>query len=768
MKQKHLSVMFAAIGLAVSGLSYAGVVTQYRFQNGGKGYEPLVDAVVLKKPGSTVVSSCYIFPKNEVVNAYKAPGFPIGFDFRYAGQTFNQFAVSPNGAILLGKDEVQFTGHSGLMLSSPAYGAENKFAILMSPIMGGVRKGGVSYKTDGEAGSRVLTVQFEKMYVDEPNVALPNQGAFSLQIRLYEADGRIEMAFREDINLWNDNGLTVGLRGWNLRDQIAVASAGLDSEPRVFASKTVELTDRSSYVRWLSNEDGDVTDVNYTFLPAENVPNTSKAPTGLTVTPSGRDLDVACVRGEGADGTLIVYSTSPFTSTDMPVSGISYCPPNSMGEMTGRVGEAVVLYNDTEEKPAATIPDIPANTTVYVRAYSMNGYPNYSEEAMAEATFVTTQNPPSNFISKSGSRGAQLSWSSLYPVILATTTEHPHLFKDKYVGVFGQPGADVAVGDEIPGGGKVIYVGEDSSMTLKVSDMVANRPNYYRIWNVKNGVVSSTASDALVVPEATLPYEPEVESWQIGLSPATWESNPENSGFVPNYREGDGEMALRGGSFNQVVTTLTTPLLPLTKPTTLKFEFSLETLRDPEKVEPDDSEESGGATGPSVEIPQGYEPGWFGKVDGAGLYVKVGPTGQETLLRTITEYDGTMTIFNEDKYKEGSSTFVPVEIEIPAQAERSKISFSFLTEKNSIMFLRKITVKDGIGAGIGDVAEKGGLKVTSSEGTVSFLSDIEREVEVFNLQGMRVALLNLEAGVGSSLSLPSGIYIAAGVKIVVK
>ncbi len=82
---------------------------------------------------------------------------------------------------------------------------------------------------------------------------------------------------------------------------------------------------------------------------------------------------------------------------------------------------------------------------------------------MAEATFVTTQNPPSNFISKSGSRGAQLSWSSLYPVILATTTEHPHLFKDKYVGVFGQPGADVAVGDEIPGGGKVIYVGEDSS-----------------------------------------------------------------------------------------------------------------------------------------------------------------------------------------------------------------------------------------------------------------------------------------------------------------
>ncbi len=84
------------------------------------------------------------------------------------------------------------------------------------------------------------------------------------------------------------------------------------------------------------------------------------------------------------------------------------------------------------------------------------------------------------------------------------------------------------------------------------------------------------------------------------------------------------------------------------------------------------------------------------------------------------------------------------------------------------MFLRKITVNDGIGAAIGDVAEEDGLKVTSSEGMVSFLSDIERDVEVFNLQGMRVALLNLEAGVRSSLSLPSGIYIVAGVKIVVK
>ena len=69
--------------------------------------------------------------------------------------------------------------------------------------------------------------------------------------------------------------------------------------------------------------------------------------------------------------------------------------------------------------------DIPANTKVYVRAYSMNGYPSTAVRQWRETMFVTTQNPPTNFETKVSARGAQLSWSSIYPVIVATTTEHP-------------------------------------------------------------------------------------------------------------------------------------------------------------------------------------------------------------------------------------------------------------------------------------------------------------------------------------------------------
>ncbi len=74
--------------------------------------------------------------------------------------------------------------------------------------------------------------------------------------------------------------------------------------------------------------------------------------------------------------------------------------------------------------------------------------------------------------------------------------------------------------------------------------------------------------------------------------------------------------------------------------------------------------------------------------------------------------------------REGSSTFIPVEIQIPAQTERSK-DFFLLPDREdqlSSMFLRKITVKDSTGSGIDTVAGTDGLKVTSSEGALSFLS----------------------------------------------
>ena len=60
----------------VSGMSYAGVVPQYRFEKGGKGYLPLEDAVVRQEASAALLwLEAIFFPESEPVNAYKAPGF---------------------------------------------------------------------------------------------------------------------------------------------------------------------------------------------------------------------------------------------------------------------------------------------------------------------------------------------------------------------------------------------------------------------------------------------------------------------------------------------------------------------------------------------------------------------------------------------------------------------------------------------------------------------------------------------------------------------
>ncbi len=72
------------------------------------------------------------------------------------------------------------------------------------------------------------------------------------------------------------------------------------------------------------------------------------------------------------------------------------------------------------------------------------------------------------------------------------------------------------------------------------------------------------------------------------------------------------------------------PLMSFPNPLHSGLSSHSRTMRDAEAVQPDDpTPPAGGGDGPVVILPKGYEPGWFGKVEGAGLHVKVGPTGTE-------------------------------------------------------------------------------------------------------------------------------------------
>ena len=113
-------------------------------------------------------------------------GMPIGFDFKFNNQAMNRFAIGANGYLLLGRDRVVVNNS-----------APNAFNLMsnddVSNALGAVSRGKacriegteISYRTDGQAPNRTLTVQYKNLGIDVGNWD-PIYVTVQLQIRLHE------------------------------------------------------------------------------------------------------------------------------------------------------------------------------------------------------------------------------------------------------------------------------------------------------------------------------------------------------------------------------------------------------------------------------------------------------------------------------------------------------------------------------------------------------------------------------------------------------
>lgn len=137
---------------------------------------------------------------------------------------------------------------------------------------------------------------------------------------------------------------------------------------------------------------------------------------------------------------------------------------------------------------------------------------------------------------------------------------------------------------------------------------------------------------------------------------------------------------------------------------------------------------------------QGYEPGKFGDTG----YFRI-MSGDE-MVKEIKEYNGEMKPVSTGGYEDGSSSFEPVEVEIPQSDELQNIKFSFSTPKKSRLFLRNIRIEP-----------TGEPIITGVEGIASDESNMEDVI--YSITGIRVNAKNIE-------SLPKGLYIVNGRKVV--
>ena len=588
-------------------------------------------------------------------NVVKSEGYPIGFDFRFAGTTVNRFLPSNTGDIYLGKEKVTY--------------GDGCFCVSMSLVKHGLKAGEISYKTTGDEGNRILTVQWKNATINQSSGYV---GKYNLQFRFHEKDGRIEMAFKEVETPGASNGFDTSIHGWDGRDAILLTASGLDKPVSVSPNFTSDMLTPSSYIKWDADDYDNGYSPVFVFTPESDITPPTAAPANLKVTEDNGSLSITCDRAEGSAATAILYSTSPFTDADMPVDGETFPAGQDRG------GLAIPLYYSNDAVATASVRNIREGSTYYIRAVSANGYPAWNRTDFAEVVYSTSQAAPSSLeAGASGPAALTVRCEADSPVIIAATDTPAAGYGKGYVGQFGVPSATAKAGDAMEGGGKVVYAGEAGrSVEIETSP---NTLTYLRAWTVRDGRLSSTCTDCSATPAVSYPYAPAIETYPQGMPLQGWEALPAGQGqFIPLPRNEADDLAVRATSGTGTRVTLRTPALPLGSPLRVSFEWAMETVRASES-----SEDSG-----SVELPKGNRPGEFGS---GSLDLAVGGT----TYRSVNSYGGTMAEFAPGEYVTGSSTYESFSAEIPAGSGSGSLEISFAGDKGntSQLYIRNLLVE---------------------------------------------------------------------------
>lgn len=667
MKRNYLKSFLLGLAVAVPASIWAGNIPQYSFSKTMGGYEEITDGTPIRCSWG---GNTNILPTGEEnPNEFSATGFPIGFDFRMGGATFDQFIPTNAVSLWLGKGKVDV--------------AQGAFHVSFQPIMYGLESGSLSYKTEGTLGNRVFIVQYKDVVVAEQNAL--KKGKYNAQIRLHEADGTITYSFQEVNTIYSALfGFSVGIQGWDGSDALMLTGKGLDKDFTKSTKTSANMLDQSSYVLWDNKDSGKAYEFNVTFTPAPDTPAPKSAPTNLSASLNETTLTIKATRGADSDATVILLSEQPITAADLPTDGetfrANYLSSDGRFQKVTQIGNALPLYYGNGKNITVTYPIAKGGTTYYICALPANGYPNYGRDNMASLSYKTTQPAPSSISARTkDQKTISLSWSASYPVIIAATDECLR-GEYGYTGRFGQPDGSVKVGDQIPGGGTVIYIGDAKTFDYEVQP---NRMTYFRAWTLDGTTMSATAVDDAAVPTPSIPYEPAIETYPLYEQLMGWTSTINQ--FCVSARDYDvinhlpTAYAVAAISYEGAQVYLETPRLDLSKPVTLTFDMAMETVKPAAENE----------EGSGILLPQGNKPGVFGPSG----FLKISANG--STYKTITEYAGTMVSFDGADNWSGSSSFVPVTVTIPAVGEGKTIRLDFKTEENSYLYIRNFKVVEG-------------------------------------------------------------------------
>jgi hypothetical protein len=486
---KRIFITLVLAGFLFSGTVQAQVIYGYGFESSISAYTEISGGTIVWQGAdngdNTLARLLFYSPaeksKDPVVDA---PGIPIGFDFSYDNQAVNRFVISAQGAIILGKDKVTAnTDPAYLLTQSLSAGGATYWGAGNTGVIGTLKQGfptdvsassntEIAYKTEGEAPQRILVVQFKNI-----RLALTNDGSRQMsinhQIRLYESSNKIEFIY----NGWASNDAAaalefhVGLKGSVLGD-IHLRTSSWGESIQAPDSPDLRITDTRIKGVVSSGLTFTFTPPAVCNAPPEQVPVMVFDPSTSTGI-SGRFAPVA-----SADHYLTVVSKSAALDA-VPQEGRYYATGDALGNGT------VIGYGTGNTFASG---NLSSATTWYVHVFTANSYclsgPKYNPLPLTSSV-NTLLGPPDFFVKDVEYEKLTLSvttGNSNQKVLIASSDKAAVKGTSIYqYGVFGTPSGTLNVGDEIAGGGKVIYKGEAPG-DLVLENLESNTIYHYAAW----------------------------------------------------------------------------------------------------------------------------------------------------------------------------------------------------------------------------------------------------------------------------------------------
>ena len=456
-----------------------------------------------------------------------AKGFPIGFEFRFNSQKMTHFLIGGDGEIQLSPTETISTDvHKNSSYWFNTNGIHDVIGISPREGFYGLEDTQISYWLEGEKGTRALVIEYKNVdFLGTYNAEHDYCGAkATILYRLYEKSGNFEIKVKgfKPVNTGSNNFMRIGILG-DSNDFLQVQAW----DGSIYSSRDNDI----SYSPESYPVDGTV----YTFVAPEPCVTPFVAPTDLVLTSTTTQISGTFAATQGDH--FLVLATTEEALSERPATGTKY----AVGDA---IGNAKVIANVDRAEFYGVDDMEPGTYNVFVIAYNMfcmDG-PLYCADAAKAAIAMKPGAPKSLSISDVEKNSLNVTATSNgATVVIAITDVAAHNESDQLMtyGDFGAPTGNYNVGDDIQGGGKVIYVGGTTEAPVAINELTSGKAYFFRAWSTDgNGGYSSEYIDVITVTAAELPWQFNFDYAPIGEPPFGWtQDQSENAIWSMNEQD---------------------------------------------------------------------------------------------------------------------------------------------------------------------------------------------------------------------------------------